>query len=47
MSKRKDKRLKPTDVPEKAIAELAASLKIDEATALDLIMFMYEESRHG
>jgi hypothetical protein len=39
----KEKAFKPTDIPEQAIEELAESMKIDSATAVDLIMFMYRE----
>jgi hypothetical protein len=35
---RTTERLRPTDVPERVIQDLAASLKIDPAMALDLIM---------
>ncbi|HEX9324146.1 MAG TPA: hypothetical protein VF913_18810 [Xanthobacteraceae bacterium] len=37
--------LKPTSVPEEVIDELAASLKIDTAQALDLVMFLQNELR--
>jgi hypothetical protein len=38
-----DDDLKPTDVSEELIEEIAASLNIDTTDALDLIMFMYHE----
>jgi hypothetical protein len=40
----RDRRLRPTDIPEAAIERLAASMKIDTAAALDIIMDLYDEA---
>jgi hypothetical protein len=38
-------KLVETAIPEEVIQELAAALKIDTASAVDLIMFMHRELR--
>jgi hypothetical protein len=37
------RRLRPIEIPESVIQQLAESLKIDTAKAVDLIMLMQEE----
>jgi hypothetical protein len=43
MTQKVPDRLKPTDIPEIAIQEIATSLGIDTAMALDLIMNLQDE----
>ena len=42
---KKPDHLKPTDIPEEVIEQLAESLKIDTATVVDFIMFLYRETK--
>jgi len=47
MSPTKQKPLKPTDVPEEVIQMLAESMRIDAATALDLLMALQRDVIRG
>jgi hypothetical protein len=41
------KHLKPTEIPEEVIDELALSLGVDTATAVDLILSMERKTREA
>jgi hypothetical protein len=42
---KKPDHLKPTGIPEDVIEQLVESLKIDTATAVDFVVFLYRETK--